>query len=111
MTTFVTAANNTAVDLFSTVSTVARGATKTVNALVTTIDMLDGFVTKELTKQALDAKLELSVYQDTAIKKAATTAALFDAEIKEKLNTPALQASFTKYELQFSTLLNPPVTP
>lgn len=111
MTTFVTAANNTAVDLFSTISTVARGATKTVNTAVATIDMLDTFVSTQLAKQQLDAKLELSVYTEQAVKKAATNAALFDAEIKDKLNTEALRTSFTEYQTKFAAILNPPENP
>ena len=111
MTTFITAANSTAVDLFATISTVARGATKTVNTAVATIDMLDTFVTLQLTKQQLDAKLELSAYTKVAVKKAALSAVLFDQEIKDKLISPEMQKSFNEYGAIFDAVLNPTVNP
>ena len=108
MSTFVTAANQTTVDLFATISAVARGASKIVGTSVSTIDMLDTFVQKELRKQEADAKIELADYADKAVKKAAVNSAMFDAEIKGKLNTSELQSDFLKYQARYAAILNPP---
>lgn len=110
MTTFVTAANQTTVDLFAAISAVARGAAQTITTSVSTIDMLDTFVQKELAKQKLDAKLELEDYADKAVKKASLTSAMFDAEIKTKLNTPDLQSDFLKYQAKYAAILKPTST-
>ena len=110
MTTFITAANQTTVDLFATISSIARGASKTVNTTVSTIDMLDNFVQEQLHRQQMETKLRMASHQDQAIKKTAVEAALFDAEIKTKLNTSELQADYLKYEAKFSAILNPTST-
>lgn len=110
MTTFVTAANQTTVDLFAAISAVARGAAQTITTTVSTVDMLDTFVQKELLKQKADAKIELADYADKAVKKAAVNSALFDAEIKGKLNTPELQSDFLKYQAKYAAVLNPTST-
>lgn len=110
MTTFITAANGTAVDLFSTISAIARGASKTVTTTVSTIDMLDNFVQEQLHRQQMDTKLRMAEYADQSVKKIAVEAALFDAEIKTKLTTTELQQDYLKYEAKFAAILNPTST-
>lgn len=107
MTTFITAANQTTVDLFATISAIARGASKTVNTTVSTIDMLDNFVQEQLHRQQMETKLRMANHTTQTIKKTSAEAALFDQEIKEKMNTSELQADYLKYEAIFSSILNP----
>lgn len=110
MTTFITAANQTTVDLFATISSIARGASKTVNTTVSTIDMLDNFVQEQLHRQQMETKLRMANHTDQTIKKTAVEAAMFDAEIKTKLNTSELQADYLKYEAKFAAILKPTST-
>ena len=110
MTTFITAANSTAVDLFATVSAIARGASKTVTTTVSTIDMLDNFVQEQLHRQQMDTKLRMAEYADQSVKKIAVEAALFDADIKTKLTTTDLRQDYLKYEAKFAAILNPTST-
>ncbi len=101
MTTMLNAANNAGVSLFNTVARTATSLTKSVDTVMSVIDMAEAFVTKELTKQQLAHKLDLIHHKKTATESSKVMTAETLADLATKLTDPAIAAIYatlTEYD-------------